>query len=155
MQLTVEELESLIGCRHSEPHSLLGMHTLGDGKGIVVRALMPGASKISIRPVHEPEQPSIELKRIHNDGLFDPTSQCTEDGASSSTPIVAAIRASRSASPTRTASRAEVSTTTGIPERTIVQAARQGCLVEGRGGAPRSLAKCRHSASNDQRFAAA
>jgi len=74
MHLTNDELESLIGCRHAEPHSLLGMHLLGERKGIVVRALLPGAERVSIRPVHEPRQPAFDLKRLHAAGLFEGSS---------------------------------------------------------------------------------
>ncbi|MBI1176024.1 1,4-alpha-glucan branching protein GlgB [bacterium] len=71
MHLTADELESLAECRHSEPHSLLGMHPLGDGKGVVVRTVMPGASEVSIRPVHETDKPTIKLKKIGGTSIFE------------------------------------------------------------------------------------
>jgi 1,4-alpha-glucan branching enzyme len=74
MHLTNDELESLVGYRHAEPHCLLGMHLLGERKGIVVRALLPGAEQVSIRPVHEPQQPAFNLKRLHAAGLFEGSS---------------------------------------------------------------------------------
>ncbi|MBI5384619.1 MAG: 1,4-alpha-glucan branching protein GlgB [Verrucomicrobia bacterium] len=71
MILTHAELESLVGLKHRSPHSLLGMHPLGDGAGVVVRAFAPDATEVAIQPVHEKSKPSIKLKRIHKDGLFE------------------------------------------------------------------------------------
>ena len=42
---TDEELERLAGGAHGDPHSLLGMHPSGDG--VVVRALRPGAERVT------------------------------------------------------------------------------------------------------------
>ena len=33
MMLTKDELRSLVGLTHQSPHTLLGMHPLGDGSG--------------------------------------------------------------------------------------------------------------------------
>ncbi len=64
MLLTREELSSLVEARNRSPHQLLGMHPLGDGSGLVVRAFVPGASKVEIQPVHEKDKPGFKLKRI-------------------------------------------------------------------------------------------
>jgi 1,4-alpha-glucan branching enzyme len=71
MTLKPDELRSLVEVKHSSPHTLLGMHPLGDGFGLVVRAFQPGADKVEIVPTHEKDQPSISLKRIHKSGLFE------------------------------------------------------------------------------------
>ena len=71
MILKSDELRSLVELRHASPHTLLGMHLLGDGTGLVVRAFLPGAAKVEIKPTHEPDQPTITLKRIHEAGLFE------------------------------------------------------------------------------------
>jgi 1,4-alpha-glucan branching enzyme len=71
MLLTHEELESLVEIRHRSPHTLLGMHPLGDGSGVVVRAVAPDAASVEIQPVHERTKPRIQLKRIHESGLFE------------------------------------------------------------------------------------
>lgn len=71
MILTTAELKSLMGLQHRSPHTLLGMHPLGDGKGLVARALVPGAAKVRLEPVHEKDKPSLTLKPIHKDGLFE------------------------------------------------------------------------------------
>ena len=46
MVLTQEELRSLVEVKNRSPHQLLGLHVLGKGKGLVARALLPGADKV-------------------------------------------------------------------------------------------------------------
>lgn len=75
MVLTREEQQSLVEVRHRSPHELLGMHPLGDGSGVVARALVPGAAKVEFQPVHEKNMPVIKLKRIPNTDLFEGTSK--------------------------------------------------------------------------------
>ena len=75
MILTVEELESLVHARQREPHRLLGMHPLGDGSGVVVRAYLPNAAAVEAVPVHEPAMPRIRLERLHESGLFEGVSR--------------------------------------------------------------------------------
>ena len=71
MLLTHDELHSLTQVRQRSPHQLLGMHPLGDGSGLVVRALLPHAAKVEAHPVHEPQKPVIKLKRIPRTDLFE------------------------------------------------------------------------------------
>src|SRR5215471_6847865 len=71
MMLTPSELRSLVELKHQSPHTLLGMHPLGDKSGLVVRALLPGAKKIEVRPVHEKEKPGFELYRIPDTDVFE------------------------------------------------------------------------------------
>jgi 1,4-alpha-glucan branching enzyme len=71
MLLTQEEIRSLVELKHRAPHQLLGMHPLGDGSGLVVRAFVPGATKVEVQPVHEKDKPSFKLQRIHESGLFE------------------------------------------------------------------------------------
>lgn len=71
MILTPDELRSLVELKHGSPHQLLGMHPLGDGSGVVARALVPDAVKITIEPTKEKSQPRIELKQVHDAGLFE------------------------------------------------------------------------------------
>ncbi len=71
MVLTHAELESLVQVRHRSPHTLLGMHPLGDGSGVVVRAVVPDAAEVEIQPVHERNKPRIKLRRIHESGVFE------------------------------------------------------------------------------------
>src|SRR5208283_1352328 len=56
MILTLDELRSLMELKHQSPHTLLGMHPLGDQSGLVVRALLPDAKKVEIQPVHEKDK---------------------------------------------------------------------------------------------------
>ena len=71
MVLTQQELRSLVEVNNRAPHQLLGMHPLGDGSGVVVRALVPNASKVEIQPVHEKDKPSIKLERIPHSDVFE------------------------------------------------------------------------------------
>ena len=71
MILTADELNSLVEVKHRSPHQLLGMHPLGDGSGVVVRAFIPDAAKIEARPTHEKGKPSIPLEKIHPSGIFE------------------------------------------------------------------------------------
>src|SRR5471030_237568 len=71
MILTPDELRSLVDLKHQSPHSLLGMQPLGDGSGLVARALLPDAAKVEIQPVHEKDKPKFELKRIPNTDIFE------------------------------------------------------------------------------------
>jgi 1,4-alpha-glucan branching enzyme len=71
MLLTKDELHSLINVQHGSPHTLLGMHPLGDGTGVVARALILDAKEIEIVPTHEKSKPRFKLKRVHELGLFE------------------------------------------------------------------------------------
>ena len=71
MILTPYELRSLVELKHQSPHALLGMHPLGDKSGLVVRALLPGAKKVEVRPVHEKDKPAFELQRVPNTDVFE------------------------------------------------------------------------------------
>ena len=71
MVLTPEEVRSLTEASHRSPHQLLGMHRLGDGSGLVVRAFAPRAAQIEIQPVHEPQKPTFQLQRLNDAGLFE------------------------------------------------------------------------------------
>src|SRR6266404_5095376 len=71
MALTQQELQSLLEVRNRAPHQLLGMHPLGDGSGLVARALLPDAAKVEVAPTHEKDKPRIQLKRVHDVGLFE------------------------------------------------------------------------------------
>ena len=64
MILTPAELESLVQAQHPSPHQLLGMHPLGDGSGLVVRAFLQNAARVEVAPVHEPLKPSFALEML-------------------------------------------------------------------------------------------
>lgn len=78
MVLTQEELQSLIEARNRSPHQLLGLHSLGNGSGLVARALLPGAAKVEVHPVHEPDKPVIKLKRLPRTDLFEGTTTAAD-----------------------------------------------------------------------------
>ena len=71
MILTPDELRSLVELTHQSPHTLLGMHPLGDQSGLVVRALVPDAQKIEIQPVLEKDRPTFELVRLPQTDVFE------------------------------------------------------------------------------------
>jgi len=71
MILTSDELHCLIGLTHQSPHTLLGMHPLGDGSGLVVRAFLPDAAKVEIHPTHEKNKPRFVLRRLPNTDIFE------------------------------------------------------------------------------------
>jgi len=71
MLLTKDELRSMVELTHQSSHTLLGMHPLGDGSGLVVRALLPDAAKVEIHPTHEKDKPKFELKRIPKTDVFE------------------------------------------------------------------------------------
>ncbi|MFN7139193.1 MAG: GlgB N-terminal domain-containing protein, partial [Limisphaerales bacterium] len=73
MILTQAELDSLVHVQHRSPHTLLGMHPLGDGSGVVVRAFYPHAAEIEAVPTHEKNKPKIKLQKLHDSGLFEGT----------------------------------------------------------------------------------
>ena len=75
MLLTSAELESLVRTVCGSPHSLLGLHPLGDGTGVVGRALMPGAVTVEVVPVHDRTTPSIPLRRIGDTDVFEGVSR--------------------------------------------------------------------------------
>ena len=71
MLLTPQELSDLAGLRHRSPHSILGLHPLGDGTGLVGRAFMPGATRVEITPVVKDAGPTFELGLISEAGVFE------------------------------------------------------------------------------------
>lgn len=78
MILTPAELDTLIQVQQPSPHSLLGMHALGDRRGVVVRAFLHNAAKVEAVPVHEPAMPRIELKRLDESGLYEGSTRKTD-----------------------------------------------------------------------------
>lgn len=77
MILTPEEVDSLVNARNALPHQYLGMHPLGDGSGVVARALIPNAVRVEVVPVHEKAKPTFPLERVHEAGLFEGISKKT------------------------------------------------------------------------------
>jgi 1,4-alpha-glucan branching enzyme len=71
MILSQPEQESLVQALHREPHKLLGMHSLGAGRGLVVRAFLQDAASVEVVPVVEKKRPRFSLDRIHPSGLFE------------------------------------------------------------------------------------
>ncbi|MDB4458989.1 1,4-alpha-glucan branching protein GlgB [bacterium] len=74
MIISETELLSLIEARNGMPHSLLGVHALGDDKGLVGRALIPGAVSVQIVAIDKRNGTRFELERIEDTPLFEATS---------------------------------------------------------------------------------
>src|SRR5437763_2836401 len=71
MILKGAELEGLTPATNRNPHQLLGMHPLGDGSGVVVRAFLPNAASVEAVPTLEKDKPVIKLESLHKSGLFE------------------------------------------------------------------------------------
>ena len=71
MLLTPSELDSLTRLIHRSPHTLLGMHPLGDGTGVVGRAMIPGAVAVQVVPVHDRSRSAFDLLRLGSTDVFE------------------------------------------------------------------------------------
>src|ERR1044071_7198702 len=78
MVLTQQELLSLVEAKTRSPHHLLGLHSLGEGAGLVARALIPHAAQVEVHPVHEKDKPVIPLKRISKTDVFEGTTSAVD-----------------------------------------------------------------------------
>jgi 1,4-alpha-glucan branching enzyme len=79
MLLTAAELNALASLVHQSPHTLLGMHPLGDASGVVARALVTGADKVELTPTHDAAKPRFELKRLGNTDVFEGTTPAASE----------------------------------------------------------------------------
>ncbi|MGS2722675.1 1,4-alpha-glucan branching protein GlgB [Porticoccus sp. GXU_MW_L64] len=68
--LTGEQLHALMGAYHENPFSVLGMHSHPSAKGLVVRALLPGAQAVTVVDSRNNSDVGT-LHSIHSDGLFE------------------------------------------------------------------------------------
>ncbi len=71
MTLSETEVAALTQRRHAAPHDLLGMHLLKGGRGVAVRALLPGARAVLSVPLQEGQGAPIPLRRIASTNLFE------------------------------------------------------------------------------------
>jgi len=79
MILTRAELESLIQANNPNPHQLLGMHSLPQSSGVVVRTLLPSAAEVEVVPIQHKSKSSFKLERLHKSGLFEGIAQNGSD----------------------------------------------------------------------------
>ncbi len=68
-ELGQDVVESLVAGTHGDVFSVLGMHPVGPGHGVVVRAWLPGADQVSVIDAGSGEL-VVQLDRRHSDGLF-------------------------------------------------------------------------------------
>ncbi len=73
MPVPKEDLNALLEARHATPHSVLGMHpyTRGRGRGVVVRALLPGVSACAVVEPDAPGSPAHPMTRLAEPGFFE------------------------------------------------------------------------------------
>lgn len=69
MILSQKELDLCLSGKLGDPHSFLGLHLLGGGKGAVARALDPQAQKVLLQ--NKETGKYYPLKKIHSDGFFE------------------------------------------------------------------------------------
>ena len=67
-----DEIEALLAARFEDVFSILGMHEHPSGTGLIVRALLPGASAIEVIASKDNEQVA-SLQLISDEGLFEGT----------------------------------------------------------------------------------
>lgn len=79
MILTPAELESLHRLAHATPHSLLGLHPLNHGRGLVARVQIPDAEHVELVPTHEPNKPRLVLQRLGDTCIFEASTQAVHD----------------------------------------------------------------------------
>lgn len=69
MIITDREIKSIISGATHDPHHLLGIHSLGKGKGVVVRAWDPSACSITLENLETGKTNSMQ--KINEDGFFE------------------------------------------------------------------------------------
>jgi 1,4-alpha-glucan branching enzyme len=70
--LTQDEIQSLLQARHADAFGVLGLHDNPNGKGLVARALFPGADSVELI-ARTSGKKIASLKPIHPDGVFEAT----------------------------------------------------------------------------------
>ena len=69
MIINQSELSACITGQLGNPHEFLGLHELGDEKGMVVRALDPSAEEVFL--INQENGKEYPLNKIHTDGFFE------------------------------------------------------------------------------------
>lgn len=69
MTLSNQEIKSICQGNIYDPHHLLGIHTLGDEEGVVVRGWDPPAQKLTLTRLDTSE--SYPMESIESSGLFE------------------------------------------------------------------------------------
>ena len=71
MLLSQSELESLVQGSISRRIRCSDCNRSGTAKGLVARAMIPGATRVELVPVHDTTRPKFELKRIGDTCVFE------------------------------------------------------------------------------------
>ena len=69
MIIRSDEMRGLIAGRNGEPHTLLGMHSLADRPGFVIRAWDPTARNIQVVRADAPQ--TYDMTRLDSQGFFE------------------------------------------------------------------------------------
>ena len=69
MILSQDELNSCVSGKLGNPHAFLGLHSLGNKKGLVARAIDPLAEKVFL--INKETKDIFPLLKIHPEGLFE------------------------------------------------------------------------------------
>jgi len=72
--ISKNELNNIMDGVCHDPHHLLGMHTLGDRRGLVVRTWDPGAKEVSLLCTDSGD--SFNMVCIHKKGFFELVLPC-------------------------------------------------------------------------------
>jgi len=71
VKISESDFYRLLEGKHHEPHSVLGMHPLGKGKGVVVRALVKNAHTCEVVDVDTKEFRRYPMERLADEGFFE------------------------------------------------------------------------------------
>lgn len=71
VKLSKSDFNRILEGRHHEPHSVLGMHPLSNGKGVVVRAFIKNAHSCEVVDVAPEGNRRYAMDRLADEGLFE------------------------------------------------------------------------------------
>lgn len=68
-----EDIEKLVCTDHPDPFAVLGMHVIGQGRGLVVRVWRPGAQRMTLLATNgiAGEAGELEMEKVHPAGFFE------------------------------------------------------------------------------------
>lgn len=69
LPLTATDIQRLIEVRHDDPHGVLGPHRAPDGQSVTIRAFVPTAARLFVRPLQPAAEP-LAMQRLDPAGLF-------------------------------------------------------------------------------------
>lgn len=70
MTVPAAEVEALVRGEHGDPFRILGPHRIEGGRAIAIRAFLPGAARVTVRPLPE-ALAARAMTRLHPGGFFE------------------------------------------------------------------------------------